>query len=197
MPLPKPDGYSKKWMTKEIVGCSHCKMRCCDAPNRNAFIKVSEAERDAIKKNRGIDVPEGGFQSTGRCQYLGPGNTGCTLGDDRPAYCKLWPVVVSKTNKLEFSSVGFMYYCPKPTDYDFVGEVDGKYHYKLKKGKGKNMKHEDLVLDKPMSEVAQPLYKHTHWPAWIKSAFGEEFYESMARDIEQPDTTGTIESLFK
>ena len=65
----------------------------------------------------------------GSCKYLG--ENGCSFGDDKPRYCKKFPLTENKNQKVILSNWSWLH-CPKDTDYELMDMVNGKYLYVLK-----------------------------------------------------------------
>ena len=132
--------FSKAWLEKKIM-CGLCNFGCCNHPSFH--VEITEEEQEFYQKEYGLDL-ELEWNQDGCCKVLKDDNTGCSLGDDRPLFCKLYPLVENKSNRLVMNNWGYLH-CPKPDNYELDKVVDGKYHYKLKK-KHKN-KRDKLILD--------------------------------------------------
>ena len=117
---------SEKWMSKKI-GCSTlCNYRCCNSPSFHVEFDDDEIEYLSKKYNRDIKPIE---PQNGSCKYLG--ENGCSFGDDRPRYCKKFPLTENKNQKVVLSNWSWLH-CPKDTDYELMDMVNGKYLYVLK-----------------------------------------------------------------
>ena len=78
----------------------------------------------------------------------------CSLGDERPVFCKMYPLNQTRSQ----NSIGNWSYlhCPKPQDYELDRIEDGKYHYKLIKPH-KN-KRDELILDDDIQNVVKEIW---------------------------------------
>ncbi len=134
---------SKKWFSKKIL-CGSCLFACCNSKTFRVEFSKDEISYLSKKYNQSIKPIE--YQN-GKCRHLN-GN-GCSFGDDRPTYCKTFPITENKNNTLVLSNWSFLH-CPKPTDYILDRIENGKYHYLLKKPH-KN-KRDELVLDNDIND---------------------------------------------
>ena len=132
---------SEKWFSKKI-GCSiACNYRCCNSPSFHIEFEDDEIKYLSEKYKRNIKPIE--YQN-GRCKYLKENSQGCSFGDDKPNYCKKFPLTQNKNNKVVLSNWSWLH-CPKDTDYELKDIVNGKYLYVLKQ-KHHN-KRDMLILD--------------------------------------------------
>ena len=134
---------SKKWFSKKIL-CGSCLFGCCNSKTFRVEFLPSEIEYLEKKYNKSLNPTE--YQN-GKCRHLN-GN-GCSFGDDRPTYCKTFPITENKNKKLVLSNWSWLH-CPKPGDYYLEKIVDGKWYYRLKKSH-KN-KLDELVLDNDIND---------------------------------------------
>ena len=101
------------------------------------------------------------------------------MGDDRPLFCKLYPVAEHyKNNKLVISNWSFLS-CPKPENYELDKVVDGKYHYKLKK-KHWNKK-DKLILDDTIDNVVDEIWIQAKES--IIEKYGKDYYKSIEKSM--------------
>ena len=90
---------SEKWMSKKI-GCSTlCNYRCCNSPSFHVEFEDDEIEYLSKKYNRDIKPIE---PQNGSCKYLG--ENGCSFGDDKPRFCKKFPLTENKNQKVVLSN---------------------------------------------------------------------------------------------
>ena len=136
---------SKKWFSKKIL-CGSCLFGCCNSKTFRVEFLPSEIEYLEKKYNKSLNPTE--YQN-GCCSHLKDDDTGCSFGDDKPKWCKMFPIVENSNNRLVLSNWSFLH-CPKPTDYILDRIENGKYHYLLKKTH-KN-KLDELVLDNEIND---------------------------------------------
>ncbi len=129
---------SKKWFNKQIL-CGKCLFGCCNSKTFRVEFSKDEISYLSKKYNQSIKPIE--YQN-GKCRHLN-GN-GCSFGNDRPTYCKTFPITENKNKTLVLSNWSWLH-CPKPSDYILDRKEDGKWYYRLKKSH-KN-KLDELVLD--------------------------------------------------
>ena len=137
---------SKKWFSKKIlcgIGCNHM---CCKSPSFRVEFSKDEIGYLSKKYNKSLNPTE--YQN-GCCSHLKDDDTGCSFGDDRPTYCKTFPITENKNNTLVLSNWSWLH-CPKPSDYILDRKEDGKWYYRLKKSH-KN-KLDELVLDNDIND---------------------------------------------
>ena len=134
---------SKKWFSKKIL-CGSCLFACCNSQTFRVEFSKDEIGYLEKKYNKSLNPTE--YQN-GKCRHLN-GN-GCSFGDDRPTYCKTFPITENKNNTLVLSNWSFLH-CPKPSDYILDRKEDGKWYYRLKKSH-KN-KLDELVLDNDIND---------------------------------------------
>ena len=137
-------GISKKWFSKKILCGVGCNYFCCKSPSFRVEFSKDEIGYLSKKYNQSIKSTE--YQN-GKCRHLN-GN-GCSFGNDRPTYCKTFPITENKNNTLVLSNWSFLH-CPKPSDYILDRKEDGKWYYRLKKSH-KN-KLDELVLDNDIND---------------------------------------------
>ncbi len=139
---PKPT----KYLHRQVL-CGLCNFKCC----RSKGLSVECTKIEAKK----LDLPII-FQQDGHCRCLTP--TGCKHGENRPVFCKLFPLQVLPPRGQQPPSLVVSHWsilnCPAATDYIFDGVVGGKYTYHRKKVSGakKNNSQETLELDEPLSD---------------------------------------------
>ena len=135
---------SEKWFNKQIL-CGNCLFGCCNSKTFRVEFSKDEISYLSKKYNQSIKSTE--YQN-GKCGHLN-GN-GCSFGDDdKPKWCKMFPIVENSNNRLVLSNWSFLH-CPKPNDYILDRKEDGKSYYRLKK-KHKN-KLDELVLDTDIND---------------------------------------------
>ena len=136
---------SEKWFSKKILCGIGCNYGCC---NSQSFqVEFSEEEIKYLGKKYDKNIKPIEYQN-GKCKYLN-GN-GCSFGEDRPTYCKTYPITENKNETLVLSNWAWLH-CPKPTDYELKDIVNGKYVYLLKK-KHHNKK-DILILDDEIENI--------------------------------------------
>ena len=106
--------------------------------------------------------------------------SGCSLGDERPVFCKTYPLVENKTGRVVINNWAYLH-CPRPENYELDREVDGKYHYKLKK-KHKN-KRDELILDDTIENVVKQIWLQSKEA--LVETYGQEFYEKIKSEMKQ------------
>jgi len=157
--------------------CGLCNFGCC---NHNSFhVEITEEEQEKYQKKFGLDL-ELEWQQNGCCDLLSKDGSGCSLGDDRPVFCKMYPLEPNKSNRIILGNWAFLH-CPKPQDYELDKIEDGKYHYKLKKSH-KN-KRDELILDDKIENVVHQIWLQSK-EALIQT-YGEEFYEKIKIEMKQ------------
>ena len=110
-------------------------------------MEFSKNEIDYLSKKYNQSIKSIEYQN-GKCRHLN-GN-GCSFGDDRPTYCKTFPITENKNNTLVLSNWSWLH-CPKPNDYILDRIEDGKWYYKLKK-RHKN-KLDQVILNDDIENV--------------------------------------------
>ena len=136
---------SEKWFSKKILCGIVCNYGCC---NSQSFqVEFSEEEIKYLGKKYDKNIKPIEYQN-GKCKYLN-GN-GCSFGEDRPTYCKTYPITENKNETLVLSNWAWLH-CPKPTDYELKDFINGKYVYLLKK-KHHNKK-DILILDDEIENI--------------------------------------------
>ncbi len=122
---------SEKWFGKKILCGVGCNYFCCKSPSFRVEFSKDEIGYLSKKYNKSLNPTE--YQN------------GCSFGDDdKPKWCKVFPIVENSNNRLVLSNWSFLH-CPKPNDYILDRKEDGKWYYRLKKSH-KN-KLDELVLD--------------------------------------------------
>jgi len=135
---------SKKWFSKKILCGVACNYGCCNS--KTFRVEFSKNEIDYLSKKYNQSIKSIEYQN-GKCRHLN-GN-GCSFGDDRPNYCKMFPITENQNGTLVLSNWSWLH-CPKPSDYILDRIENGKYHYLLKKAH-KN-KLDKLVLDDDIND---------------------------------------------
>ena len=136
---------SEKWFSKKILCGIACNYGCCNS--QSFHVEFSKDEIDYLSKKYNRDIKPVEYQN-GKCRHLN-GN-GCSfVDDDKPTYCKTFPITENKNNTLVLSNWSWLH-CPKPNDYILEKKEDGKWYYRLKK-KHKN-KLDELVLDNDIND---------------------------------------------
>ena len=136
---------SEKWFSKKILCGIGCNYGCCNSQSFQVEFSEEEIKYLGRKYDKNIKPIE--YQN-GKCKYLN-GN-GCSFGEDRPTYCKTYPITENKNETLVLSNWAWLH-CPKPTDYELKDIVNGKYVYLLKK-KHHNKK-DILILDDEIENI--------------------------------------------
>jgi len=168
--------FSKAWLEKKIM-CGLCNFGCC---NHNSFhVEITKDEQEKYRKKFGLDL-ELEWSQNGCCDLLSQDGTGCSLGDERPTFCKMYPLEENKAGRIVIGNWAYLH-CPKPQDYELDKVVDGKYHYKLKR-KHKN-KRDELILDDKIENVVTEIWKQSKEA--LVSTYGEELYERIKLDMKQ------------
>ena len=170
--------FSKAWLEKKIM-CGLCNFGCCNHPSFH--VEITEDEQEFYQKEYGLDL-ELEWKQDGCCKLLKDDNTGCSLGDDRPVFCKLYPLVENNSNRLVMNNWGYLH-CPKPQHYELDKIVEGKYHYKLKPKVRKHNKREELILDDEIDNVVHQIWlqaKHS-----IIQRYGQEYYNIIKNEMKQ------------
>ena len=170
--------FSKAWLQKKIM-CGLCNFGCCNHPSFH--VEITEEEQEFYQKEYGLDL-ELEWSQDGCCDLLKDDNTGCSLGDDRPLFCKLYPLVENKSNRLVMNNWGYLH-CPKPHHYELDKVVDGKYHYKLKPKVRKHNKREELILDDEIDNVVHQIWLQSKDS--IIQKYGQEYYDRIKIEMKQ------------
>ena len=168
--------FSKAWLEKKIM-CGLCNFGCCNHPSFH--VEITEDEQEFYQKEYELDL-ELEWKQDGCCKLLKDDNTGCSLGDDRPVFCKLYPLVENKSNRLVMNNWAYLH-CPKPQDYELDKVVDGKYYYKLRK-KHKNKRNE-LILDDRIENVVKQIWLQSK--EHIIKKYGQEYYKKIKNEMKQ------------
>ena len=159
--------------------CGLCNFGCCNHPSFH--VEITEDEQEFYQKEYGLDL-ELEWNQDGCCKLLKDDNTGCSLGDDRPVFCKLYPLVENNSNRLVMNNWGYLH-CPKPQHYELDKIVEGKYHYKLKPKVRKHNKREELILDDEIDNVV-----HQRWlqsKDSIVERYGQEYYDRIKNEMKE------------
>ena len=137
---------SEKWFSKKILCGVACKYGCCNSKTFRVEFSKDEIGYLEKKYNKSLNPTE--YQN-GCCSHLKDDDTGCSFGDDKPKWCKMFPIVENSNNRLVLSNWSFLH-CPKPTDYVLDRIENGKYHYLLKKAHMNKL--DELVLDNEIND---------------------------------------------
>lgn len=135
---PKPTKFLKR-----RVLCGLCRFRCCNSPSLEVECTPEES--------MALGLPQR-FPQEGRCRCLG--DEGCTLGDKRPVFCKIFPIQISPTNAA-VTPYWSILNCPVDTDYEYKEIRDGRYVYQRKSGVSgarRNNSHEELMVPEPLDK---------------------------------------------
>ena len=170
--------FSKAWLEKKIM-CGLCNFGCCNHPSFH--VEITEDEQEFYQKEYGLDL-ELEWKQDGCCKLLKDDNTGCSLGDDRPVFCKLYPLVENNSNRLVMNNWGYLH-CPKPQHYELDKIVEGKYHYKLKPKVRKHNKREELILDDEIDNVVHQIWLQAKDS--IIQRYGQEYYNRIKNEMKQ------------
>jgi Fe-S-cluster containining protein len=170
--------FSKSWLEKKIM-CGLCNFGCCNHPTFH--VEISEDEQEFYQKKYGLDL-ELEWKQDGCCKLLEDDNTGCSLGDDRPVFCKLYPLVENNSNRLVMNNWGYLH-CPKSQHYELDKIVEGKYHYKLKPKVRKHNKREELILDDEIDNVVHQIWLQSKDS--IIQRYGQEYYNRIKNEMKQ------------
>ena len=168
--------FSKAWLSKKIM-CGICNFGCCNHPPFH--VEITKDEQKFYQKKFGLEL-ELEWNQDGCCKLLKDDDTGCSLGDDRPLFCKLFPLNENTVGRLVLSNWSYLH-CPKPQDYELDKVVDGKYHYKLKK-RHKN-KRNVMVLDDKIENVVHQIWLQSK--EYIIEKYGQEYYEKIKTEMKQ------------
>ena len=172
-----------KWLDKKIM-CGYCKFACCTNPSFH--VDISEEEQKLYKEKYNKTLPLS--WSLGKdpsdpehyCPNLTP--NGCELGEDRPAYCKSYPLELDKNHAIKVGTFAWLH-CPKPQDYEFSHEENGKYYYKLiEKNYHAFNKQREIDLPEPIDEHFKPVGSNTY-----------EYYENLRFAYERMIPTINLE----
>ena len=163
--------------------CGLCNFGCCN--HKSFHVEITEDEQEKYRKKFGLDL-ELEWSQDGCCDLLSQDGTGCSLGDERPVFCKMYPLEPNKSGRIVVGNWAYLH-CPKPQDYKLDKIEDDKYHYKLKKSH-KN-KRDELILDDKIENVVQEIWRQSK-EALVRT-YGEELYERIKIDMKQ-----TIEHEF-
>jgi Fe-S-cluster containining protein len=170
--------FSKAWLEKKIM-CGLCNFGCCNHPSFH--VEITEDEQEFYQKEYGLDL-ELEWKQDGCCKLLKDDNTGCSLGDDRPVFCKLYPLVENNSNRLVMNNWGYLH-CPKPQHYELDKIVEGKYHYKLKPKVRKHNKREELILDDEIDNVVHQIWLQSKDS--IVERYGQEYYDRIKNEMKE------------
>ena len=143
-----------RWLEKKIM-CGHCKFTCCTNPSFN--VEITTVEQKLYKEKYNKDLPlKWKLGKDPKCPNLT--DTGCDLGDDKPAHCKSYPLELDKNNKIKVGTWCWLH-CPKPQDYEFIEKKNNMYHYKLiEKPKYKQYnKLKTIELPEPIDDYFKPV----------------------------------------
>ena len=166
--------FSKAWLEKKIM-CGLCNFGCCNHPSFH--VEITEEEQKFYQKEYGLDL-ELEWKQDGCCKLLEDDNTGCSLGDDRPLFCKLYNKNVKTIYSVALSNYVYknkkMWYDRLRDRHKFDGDFkvvqsDYPYQYKLKLD-------ESLPLDQTYEAKAwdwmvkniEPSEKVLFWDVGIK-----------------------------
>ena len=154
---------SDKWFVKKVM-CGYCNWGCC---NSDTFhIEFTPKEKSYLEKKYNISLNPTESQN-GRCRHLN-GDDGCSFGEDRPRYCKTYPITKNQNDIHVLSNWSWLH-CPKPKDYILDKIEDGKWIYRLKKSH-KN-KRESLILDDDIEKVIPNFYEREDMKDIIKDGY--------------------------
>jgi len=170
--------FSKAWLEKKIM-CGLCNFGCCN--HKSFHVEITEDEQKLYKEKYDLEL-EYEWKQDGCCKLLGDDDTGCSLGDDRPVFCKLYPLVENKSNRLVMNNWGFLH-CPKPEHYELDKVVDGKYHYKIKPKVRKHNKREELILDDEIDNVVHQIWLQAKES--IIQKYGQDYYNRIKSEMKQ------------
>ncbi len=76
--------FSKAWLEKKIM-CGLCNFGCCN--HQNFHVEITEEEQEKYRKEFGLDL-ELEWPQDGCCDLLHEDGSGCSLGNERPIFCK-------------------------------------------------------------------------------------------------------------
>ena len=170
--------FSKAWLSKKIM-CGLCNFGCCN--HKSFHVEITEDEQELYSKKYDLEL-DLEWKQDGCCKLLTDDNTGCSLGEDRPVFCKLYPIVENKSNRLVMNNWGFLH-CPKPEHYELDKVVDGKYHYKLKPKVRKHNKREELILDDEIDNVVHQIWVQSKDS--IVERYGQEYYDRIKNEMKE------------
>ena len=70
--------------------CGLCNFGCCN--HQNFHVEITEEEQEKYRKEFGLDL-ELEWPQDGCCDLLSEDGSGCSLGNERPIFCKTYPLV--------------------------------------------------------------------------------------------------------
>jgi len=120
------------------------------------------------------------WSQDGCCDLLSDDGSGCSLGDERPVFCKMYPLEPNKAGRIVLGNWSYLH-CPKPQDYELDRIEDGKYYYKLIKPH-KN-KRDELILEDDIQNVVKEIWRQSKEA--LVQTYGEEFYERIKIEMKQ------------
>lgn len=157
----KPPGETK-FLTRQVL-CGSCQFKCCNSPSLG--VECTQAESEALS----LPIL---FQQEGHCRCLT--DDGCTHGEQRPVYCRLFPLQISPTNKVVVAHWALLN-CPTPKHYEFTHHDDDGYHYAAAEGVrgpvSTNLR-ETITLDHPIED--HPTVEVLGLPA-LRELYGPDF----------------------
>ena len=169
------------------VLCGFCNFKCCNSPTLEVETTEAESKRLGLPRR---------FPQEGSCRCLT--KTGCKHGEARPVYCQLFPLQVTKDNKLVVSHWAILH-CPNDRDYAF-DRVDKttkgqEFHYNKKKpkSKGKNSFPTLKLTNQKLKErpTIVEACKHAIIELW-----GKDYYEKALEYAlqEEPEGFGLLKT---
>jgi Fe-S-cluster containining protein len=159
--------------------CGLCNFGCCN--HKSFHVEITEDEQELYSKKYDLEL-DLEWKQDGCCKLLTDDNTGCSLGDDRPVFCKLYPLVENNSNRLVMNNWGYLH-CPKPQHYELDKIVEGKYHYKLKPKVRKHNKREELILDDEIDNVVHQIWLQSKDS--IVERYGQEYYDRIKNEMKE------------
>ena len=172
------------------IMCGACKFKCC---NSEVFsVEISEEERSRYI-SQGLLPPDTGlaWKQNGSCHCLN--ESGCKFGEDRPAFCKMYPLHVDFEKGTCGTSHWVLTHCPMPKHFEFVGIQDGKYVYRKRddlKGPVKGNIQGELRLDRPLEEWPTILESNAEGLAEVYSPEMVEQVREQLRTINEGEPDG-------
>lgn len=169
-----------KFLKKRVL-CGHCSFKCCNSPSFDVETTEEESKRLGLPRR---------FPQEGKCRCLK--KNGCKFGDGRPVYCKLFPLQVTKDNKLVISHWSILH-CPISSDYkleDEAKEASGTkrvYTKKKAKSKPKNANLEIELHNKKLKDL--PTVVEVCKDAIIE-LWGEAYYKDALEYATQEEPKG-------
>lgn len=167
--------------------CGACMFKCCNSEIFTVELTPAEAEK--------FQLPLA-WPQNGRCHCLT--EQGCKFGDERPSFCKIYPVQIDFEKGHLYAPQWALLHCPTPKNFEFVGMTsEGKWEYKKKEGiKGpiKNNTQERIFLDFPIEQWPTIIDQNAEGLAELYSV---EMVEDVKRQLKELRAQDEVERLKK